>query len=144
MALSVDQVSRTARHKRPKRERTRPMVALTRDFHVFASRVTTRLPAVFFSNWYIAKAWYVRAFFRLMISHYQFSHRETTATLDQLHADFQTPPCRWHNALQGFMESKVKKSSAVCQQADSCVSIWTVSRLHVTIVRHWFVRLSHW
>jgi len=46
------------------------MVALTCDFHVFTSRVTTRLSAVFFSIGYIAKTWYVRAFFRLMIRHY--------------------------------------------------------------------------
>jgi hypothetical protein len=45
------------------------MVALTRDFHVFASRVTTRVSAVLFSIWYIAQAWYVRALSRLLIRH---------------------------------------------------------------------------
>jgi hypothetical protein len=45
------------------------MVTLTRDFHVFTSRVTASLPAVFFSVTYITKAWYVRAFFRLLIRH---------------------------------------------------------------------------
>ena len=48
------------------------MVALTRDFHVFASRVTARLSAVFFSITHIAKAWYVRALLRLTIRHFQF------------------------------------------------------------------------
>ena len=46
------------------------MVALTRDFHVFTSRVTTGFSAVFFSVGYIAKTWYVRAFFRFLIRHY--------------------------------------------------------------------------
>ena len=48
------------------------MVALTRDFHVSASRVTTCIPAVLFSICYIAKAWYVRALLRLTIRHFQF------------------------------------------------------------------------
>jgi hypothetical protein len=70
MSLSVGEVSGTARHRLPKRERTRQMVALTRDLHVFASGVTTRISAVLFSIWYIAKAWYVRAFSCLLIRHY--------------------------------------------------------------------------
>jgi hypothetical protein len=41
-------------HKTPKREWTRRMVALTRDFHIFAACVTTRFSAEFFSNWHIA------------------------------------------------------------------------------------------
>ena len=48
------------------------MVALTRDFHVFASGVTTRISAVLFSIAYIAKAWDVRALFRLLIRHHNF------------------------------------------------------------------------
>ncbi len=46
------------------------MVALTRDFHVFASRIAARLSAVFFSIPHIAKAWYVRALLRLTIRHF--------------------------------------------------------------------------
>jgi hypothetical protein len=46
------------------------MVALTRDFHVFTSRVTADLSAVFFSARYTAKTWYARALFGLMIRHY--------------------------------------------------------------------------
>ena len=46
------------------------MVALTRDFHVVASRVTACLSAVLFSFRYIAKAWYMRALSRLLIAHY--------------------------------------------------------------------------
>jgi hypothetical protein len=46
------------------------MVALTRDFDVLASRVTTRISAVLFSIGYITKAWNVRAFFHLLIRHY--------------------------------------------------------------------------
>src|SRR5579864_2975720 len=45
------------------------MVALTRDFHVFTSCVTTRLSAVLFSVWHIAKAWYVRALLSHLICH---------------------------------------------------------------------------
>jgi hypothetical protein len=48
------------------------MVALTRDFHVFASRVAARFSAVFFSNWYIAQARYVRALSHLFIYHLRF------------------------------------------------------------------------
>ena len=65
------------------------MVALTRDFHVFASRVTTGISAVLFSIAYIAKAWDVRALFRLFIRHCNsvlsathFSDRYNTTTLD--------------------------------------------------------------
>jgi hypothetical protein len=46
------------------------MVALTGDFHVFAACVTTLLSAKFFSIWYMAKTWYVRALFRILIRHY--------------------------------------------------------------------------
>jgi hypothetical protein len=45
------------------------VIALTGDFHIFASRVTTALAAVLSSNWYIAQARYVRALFRLLIRH---------------------------------------------------------------------------
>ncbi len=66
------------------------MVALTRDFDVVASRVTTRISAVLFPIAYIAKAWDVRALFRLLIRHYNsvlsrathFSDRYSTTTLD--------------------------------------------------------------
>jgi hypothetical protein len=55
------------------------MVALARDFNVFASRVTARLSTVLLSLGYIAKAWQVRALFRRLISHQQFSNRKNTA-----------------------------------------------------------------
>jgi hypothetical protein len=45
------------------------MVALTRDFHVFTSRVSASFSTVFFSAGYIAKTRYVRALFRLLIRH---------------------------------------------------------------------------
>jgi hypothetical protein len=48
------------------------MVALTRDFHIVAARFSTRVSAVFFSISYIAKAWYVRTLFGLLIRHFQF------------------------------------------------------------------------
>jgi hypothetical protein len=46
------------------------MVALTRDFHILASRVTTRPSAILFSVCYIAEAWDVRALSCLLIRHY--------------------------------------------------------------------------
>jgi hypothetical protein len=58
------------------------MIALTRDFHVFASRVTTRFSAVFFSISHIAKAWYVRALFRLLIPHWNSSFSSFADLLD--------------------------------------------------------------
>jgi hypothetical protein len=61
------------------------MIALTRDFHVVATRVTTRFSAVFFSARHTAKAWYVRALVRLLIlvRHYNFvlsSHDQPSPT----------------------------------------------------------------
>lgn len=46
------------------------MVALTRNFHVFASCVTTGFSAVFLSISYFAQAWYVRALSHLFVRHY--------------------------------------------------------------------------
>jgi hypothetical protein len=46
------------------------MVALTRDFHIVASRHATRFSAVFVSISYIAQAWDVGALFRLLIRHF--------------------------------------------------------------------------
>jgi len=52
------------------------MAALTRDFYVFTSCVTTRFSAVFLVFGYIAKTWYVRALFGLLIRHqfFPFAH----------------------------------------------------------------------
>jgi hypothetical protein len=46
------------------------MIALTRDFHVVAARVTTGFSAVFFSIRHVAQARHMRAFLRLLICHY--------------------------------------------------------------------------
>jgi hypothetical protein len=69
-SLSAGQVSGTMRREPPKCEWTCRMIALTCDFHVFASRVATGFSAVFFSSWYIAQARYMRALFHLFICHY--------------------------------------------------------------------------
>ena len=45
-------------------------IALTRDFHVFTSRVTASFAAVFFSAGHIAKTRHVRALLGLLIRHY--------------------------------------------------------------------------
>ena len=67
---SVGEVSSTSIRELPKHERACPMVALTRDFHVFASRVTTGFSAVFFSIWCTTQARYVRALLGLLTRHY--------------------------------------------------------------------------
>jgi hypothetical protein len=69
---SVDQVSGDARHKRPNRERTARMVAVTCDFHVVASRVAARVSAVLSSPRYIAQTRYVCTLSSLLIRHYDF------------------------------------------------------------------------
>jgi hypothetical protein len=66
---SAGEVTSTSSRELPKGEGTCPMVALTRDFHVFASRVTADFSAVFFSIWYITQTWYVRAFVGPLIRH---------------------------------------------------------------------------
>ena len=48
------------------------MIALTRDFYVFASRVTTGFSAVFFSIPNIAPARYVCALLAFLICHFGF------------------------------------------------------------------------
>jgi hypothetical protein len=68
--FSVSQIGGTLRCELPKRERTRQMIALTRDFHVFASRVTTGFSAVLFSFRHIAQARYMRALLSLLIRHF--------------------------------------------------------------------------
>jgi hypothetical protein len=45
------------------------MVALTGDFHIFASGVTTDFSAIFFPIRHMAQARYVRAFLGLSIRH---------------------------------------------------------------------------
>jgi hypothetical protein len=67
--LSVGQIGGALKGELPKRERTRQMIALARDFHVFASRVTTGLSAVLLSIRHIAQARYVRALLDLLIRH---------------------------------------------------------------------------
>src|ERR1700688_1582990 len=68
-SLFSGQVSGTYGRERTKREWTRRMVALTGDFHIVASCVTTSFSAVFFSISHFAKTWYVRAYFRILIRH---------------------------------------------------------------------------
>jgi hypothetical protein len=46
------------------------MIALTRDFHVFTSGVTTGFSAVFFSVRYVAQARYVRTLLALVVRHF--------------------------------------------------------------------------
>jgi hypothetical protein len=68
--FSVGQIGGTLRCELPKRERTRQMIALARDFHIFPSRVTTGFSAVLLSIRHIAQARYVRALLGLLIRHF--------------------------------------------------------------------------
>jgi hypothetical protein len=47
------------------------MIAFTRDFHVFASRVPTDISAVLLAGRNLAKTWDVRTFRRLLIDHWK-------------------------------------------------------------------------
>jgi hypothetical protein len=69
--LSSDsEVTSTSSRAPPNRERICQMVALTRDFHVFASRVTADFSAVFLSICYVTETWYVRALVHPLIRHF--------------------------------------------------------------------------
>src|ERR1700685_263507 len=70
LRLLAGEVRDTSSRKLPNRQWTRRMVALTRDLHVFTSRVSADLSAVFFSTGYLAKTRYVRTLCRLLIRHY--------------------------------------------------------------------------
>jgi len=72
LSFLVGEVSGTFRRELPKRKRTHRMIALTRDFYVFASRVTTGFSAVFFSIPNIAQARYVCALLAFLICHFGF------------------------------------------------------------------------
>jgi len=71
------------------------MVALTRDFHVFASRVTTDFSTVFFSIRHIAQARYVRAFLGPLIRH--FGSVPSGFLLRSQHCDSRRNPDRSTN-----------------------------------------------
>jgi hypothetical protein len=68
-SLSIGQLGGTMNQELPDRERTCRMVALTRDFHVFAACITARISAVLLSIGNIAKTWNMRTFFRRLIRH---------------------------------------------------------------------------
>ena len=68
--LLAIQFGAAARCELPKCERTCRVAALTRNLHIFASRITTGISAVFFSIRYLAQAWYVRAFLASLICHF--------------------------------------------------------------------------
>jgi hypothetical protein len=64
------QVSGTSTRELPIWRRAAQMIALTCDFRVFASRVTTGFSAKFFPIRYIAQARYVCALLGILIRHY--------------------------------------------------------------------------
>jgi len=70
LSLSAGKTSDCSRLELPNCEWTRRMVALTCDLHAVASSVAARFSAVFVSICHSAKAWYVRAHFRLLVRHY--------------------------------------------------------------------------
>jgi hypothetical protein len=90
-SLQASQVS-TAGRNRSGHDRTRCVIALTRDLHVFASRIATRCSAVFFTIRHNAEAWYVCAHLlssirrdcHILVCHYlrPFSDHEALPALD--------------------------------------------------------------
>jgi hypothetical protein len=70
------------------------MIALTRDFHIIAARVTARCCAVFFSVCYIAQARYVRALFHPFIRHYDSFLSRCLLTLDVARSLYQPEQLR--------------------------------------------------
>src|SRR5437899_1096114 len=86
-SFSAGQASGTSRSELPNRERTCQVITLTRDFNVFATCVTTDLPAVFFSIRHVAQARNMCA-----LSHILFRHSLLLCSHSYpLHPDLQTP-----------------------------------------------------
>jgi hypothetical protein len=75
--ISACQVSITSWREPSKRQWTWQVVALTSDFHLVASSLTTGFTAVFFSVRYIAEARYVRALLALLFCHFGFHPLES-------------------------------------------------------------------
>jgi hypothetical protein len=78
------------------------MIALTRDFHIIAARITARFSAVFFSVCYVAQARYVRALFHLFVSHYgsflcRYLLSDSIARLDVARSLYQPERLRVHS-----------------------------------------------
>ena len=74
------------------------MVALTRDFHVFAAGVPTRFAAKFLAIRYVTEARQVRAFLRLLIRHCVSSFFEVCLPIPMLSSSWRdsvwtTPGC---------------------------------------------------
>jgi hypothetical protein len=98
------------------------MIALTRDFHIFASGVTTGFSAVFFSIRYNAQARQVRAHLGLLIRHYDFRPFQVyfpiPAALRFLHSDFQTHVAAG-TSFQGVPRGGKTERNLKCRRADS-------------------------
>ena len=87
LLLSAGQVPGASRRELPNRERACPMIALTRNFHVFASCVTTGFTAIFFPIQHITQARYVCALPGRSIRHhdpvlFKVSHPQSIVILD--------------------------------------------------------------
>jgi hypothetical protein len=114
------------------------MTALTSDFNVFAARIAARLSAVFFSISHIAKAWYVRAFLRLLIRHsippfrvpITKSLRQFSATTSSL-VNACSSPNLGSSLRRAFprLFGQLAKGAGCpeCPEADIAVDMWTVS-----------------
>jgi len=85
------------------------MVALIRDFHVFTSRITASLSAVFISAGYIAKARHVRSLFGLSWFAITIPSFRIQICLLQLlkHSDFwrSAVPCTDRDWFEGILKS---------------------------------------
>jgi hypothetical protein len=76
------------------------MIAFTRDFHIFTSRVPTGISAVLLPRGNLAKTWDVRTFRRLLIDHLKSPLQITYESLGRelgrtslLHAGLQIRDC---------------------------------------------------
>jgi hypothetical protein len=106
------------------------MVALTRDFDVFASRVTTGFSAVLFSIRYIAQARYMRALCGLLIRHYDsvlsksthFSERSRIMTLDI--APFAVPTRVRNSLTRGWSVCGATSSRLIACGSPNLISRW--------------------
>jgi hypothetical protein len=98
------------------------VIALTRNLHVFASRIATSFSAVHFSIWYIAQAWNVRALLCFLLRHYDFA---LSVSSESLFGDCMQVSKRQLLTSQGFSDVCSPQTARECPDNDGRVSIST-------------------
>jgi hypothetical protein len=131
------------------------MVALTRDFHVVAARVATRISAVLFSAWYIAQTRYVSALSGFLICHYDFvlskSHptsRTTTKPARLIACSSPNLPAAVNTMIfQDLCDHHTENMKRPwCQQKDSGVGIstpFTLASQYRALINHAAEKVGH-